>query len=149
MPDAGSVRSTRRGECLLRKRQIARFTQPIELNVPEAAPACKGRVRAVNGVEPARIESGHIGKTSYSDGVFPSRKQMTIFDSGEEHASSCGTGSMHMTLRFNHFALLRPPRLVDTVIYSPSQRTIGMNCEGNSSGLILSAAEDGTTAARV
>jgi hypothetical protein len=28
-----------------------------------AAPACKGRVRAVNGVELARIESGNIGKT--------------------------------------------------------------------------------------
>jgi hypothetical protein len=33
-------------------------------------------------------------------------------------ASSCGTGSMHMILRFNHFALPRPPRLVDTVICS-------------------------------
>ena len=47
----------------------------------------KGRVRAVNGVEPARIESGHVGKTSYSDGEFPSRKQMTIFDSGKEHSN--------------------------------------------------------------
>jgi hypothetical protein len=47
----------------------------------------KGRVRAVNGVEPARIEFGHIGKTSYSDGVFPSRKQMKIFDSGEENSN--------------------------------------------------------------
>jgi hypothetical protein len=47
----------------------------------------KGRVRAVNGVEPAPIESGHVGKTSYSDGVFLSRKLMTIFDSGEEHSN--------------------------------------------------------------
>jgi hypothetical protein len=47
----------------------------------------KERVRAVNGVELARIESGHIGKTSYSDGVFPSSKQMTIFDSGEAHSN--------------------------------------------------------------
>lgn len=32
-------------------------------------------------------ESAHVGKTSYSHGVFPSRKLMTIFGSGEEHSN--------------------------------------------------------------